>query len=479
MTSGSVNFWDADVWSLVSTLTLLLVAMLVANMLRRSIRPLRRLMIPNAVLGGFLLLLAEGIYKACTGNAFVHKNLLELLTYHGLGLGFVAMSLRTLEKQGGGAAGTGIFDSGVTVVATYLLQCVLGLAVSMLLYRLMGGFWASGMLLPMGYGQGPGQAYNWGHNYEVAYGFESGTSFGLTVAAMGFVAASVGGVIYLNKMRRAGEFAGKTGEAAPDENLSAETITGHNEIPLSEAMDKLTVQVALVFVAYSMAYLFMYGVDTVIETGALGNFGFNTLRPLLWGFNFLIGTLFAMGLKAVLRLLRRKNIVHREYANNFMQSRIAGFMFDIMVVASIAAIDLSAFRKPDFLVPLTLICVLGGVASYFYLDVVCRRVFPAYRHEAFLSLYGMLTGTASTGVILLREADPRYETPAANNLVYQQPWAIVFGFPMLLLLSVAPQSPGKSLLTLLAVTALFAAMNVLLFRRDVFRRRRAKKAARG
>ncbi|MEZ4509971.1 MAG: hypothetical protein R2881_10280 [Eubacteriales bacterium] len=41
-------------------------------------------------------------------------------------------------------------------------------------------------------------------------------------------------------------------------------------------------------------------------------------------------------------------------------------------------------------------------------------------------------------MILLREIDPLFKTPAASNLVYQQLWAIVFGFPMLLLLDIAP-----------------------------------------
>jgi ESS family glutamate:Na+ symporter len=85
----------------------------------------------------------------------------------------------------------------------------------------------------------------------------------------------------------------------------------------------------------------------------------------------------------------------------------------------------------------------------------------------------MLTGTASTGVILLREIDPLFQTPAANNLVYQQLWAIVFGFPMLLLLGYAPigltADPATTNLTnawitLAAMAVLFIAMNLILFR---------------
>ena len=39
------------------------------------------------------------------------------------------------------------------------------------------------LLLPMGFGQGPGQAYNWGHNFQ-ELGFEGGVSFGLSVAGV-------------------------------------------------------------------------------------------------------------------------------------------------------------------------------------------------------------------------------------------------------------------------------------------------------
>lgn len=45
MTTGH-NFWDASVWSLMIELTILLVGMLTANMLRRLIKPLRQSLIP-------------------------------------------------------------------------------------------------------------------------------------------------------------------------------------------------------------------------------------------------------------------------------------------------------------------------------------------------------------------------------------------------------------------------------------------------
>ena len=55
-------------------------------------------------------------------------------------------------------------------------------------------------------------------------------------------------------------------------------------------------------------------------------------------------------------------------------------------------------------------------------------------------MYGMLTGTISSGVLLLREIDPNMETPAANNLVTGSSFGIIFGAPVLLLVSLAAKS---------------------------------------
>ena len=144
-------------------------------------------------------------------------------------------------------------------------------------------------------------------------------------------------------------------------------------------------------------------------------------------------------------------------------------MFDLMVIASIAAIDLNAFLIPSFIIPLTIICVLGAVGSYIYLRVICRRVFPMYEDAAFHSLYGMLTGTASTGIVLLREMDRELKGPAAENLVYQNLPAMVFGFPMMIVATLAPQIPYW---TLLIIIVYFLVLNVIMFRNKIFRKRK-------
>ena len=460
MTTGT-NFWDQSIWSFVITLTVLLLAMLVAAILRQRFSFIRRFMIPSSVLGGFLILFADYLNQRISGNALFDRSLLETLTYHGLGLGFAAMSLRNLDRKSRQLRGDS-FRTSLSVVSAYLIQGVIGLLVSLLLYYLIGSFFSSGIILPMGFGQGPGQAYNWGRTYENLYGFEEGTSFGLTVAAMGFIASSIGGIIYLNWMRGKGLL--KSREESLNETGSPLQFQGQNEIPVSDSIDKLTVQLSLVFFSYLLAYMAMWSLNTIIETGVLGDFGTNTLQPLIWGFNFLFSTLFGLLVKALFRLLQKRGVIKQQFTNTFMQDRIAGFMFDVMVVASIAAINLTAFTHTDFVLPLVFLCAGGAALTYIYLDFFCRRLFPDYRHEAFLSLYGMLTGTASTGVILLREADPRFTTPAANNLVYQQGYAIMFGAPLMLLMGFAPQSPEKAWITMGVLIVMLAVLNFIAFK---------------
>ncbi len=83
-------------------------------------------------------------------------------------------------------------------------------------------------------------------------------------------------------------------------------------------------------------------------------------------------------------------------------------------------------------------------------------------------MYGMLTGTASTGIILLRELDPDFSTPAAENLVYQNFPAMVFGFPIMLLAAVAPEKP---VMVFGIVCAFFLVMNLILFRSKIFKKK--------
>ena len=345
-----------------------------------------------------------------------------------------------------------IFNTGLTTVATYLLQAFVGMVICIIgAIFLKDLLEAAGLLLALGYGQGPGQAMNYGGIYEADYGFVGGKSFGLTVASMGFLCASFGGVIHLNILKHKGKINLDRGSG-----VSNEKVEGQNEIPMQESIDKFTIQIALIVVSYMLAYGLMFMLGNLLPG----------MRATIYGFNFLLGVLAATLVKTVMNFCRKRNIIHRNYTNDFLLTRATNFFYDIMVTASIAAIRMSIIGK--YWVVLLIMGIVGLVVTYIYVHYISHKLFPAYAEQQFLAMYGMLTGTASTGVILLREIDGDFKTPVADNLVYQNFPAMVFGFPILLLATMAPTKPY---LTLAIVFVFMIAINILLLRSVIFKKK--------
>ena len=453
------NFWDFSVWGGFNLIAVLLVSLLLANVLKKTIRPLQASLIPTSVLGGMLLLLIAELYHIATGDHMFDTAFfggrgstnLEIITYHTLALGFIATTFKSAQGRLSKKRVGEIFNTGVTTVSTYLLQGVFGLGISIAAAAVMRSFFpAAGILLPFGYGQGTGQALNYGGIFENDYGFLGGKSFGLSIAALGFLSASIGGVIHLNVLKKRGQIAGDIGG---EKIRSSEQIEGEGEIPMQESIDKITIQIALVALAYILAYGLMLLLGRLLPG----------MRSVIFGFNFLLGVLSASLVKLILGRLRKAGLVKKEYVNNFLMTRVGNFLFDVMVVAGIAAIRLRVLQ--NYWAVILIMGVVGLVITFIYNRIVAKALFPDYREEQFLMMYGMLTGTASTGVILLRELDGDFRTPASDNMVYQNFPAIVFGFPMMLLATMAPKKP---VLVLCILAAFFAVMNVILFRSKLF-----------
>ncbi len=462
-----INFWDSDVWSWILLFAVLTGSLLVGNTLRRKIPLLRNSLIPTSVIGGAVLLIVAAIYKAITGDVMFDTAAfggngttnLEIITYHALALGFIASTLKYSEKPINKKRVVEIFNTGVTTVSTYLLQGVVGMVITIAaaLVFMPGFFKAAGLLLPFGYGQGTGQALNYGIIYE-GKGFEGGAAFGLTIAAFGFISSALGGVIHLNIRKHRGKLVKSSRTDGSDYH---ETVETDGEIPMQESVDKMTIQISLIVVAYVIAYIFMYVLGLLIPN----------MKATIYGFNFLLGVIGATIVKGVVSLLRKSGLMHRKYINNFLLTRTSNFFFDLMVVAGVAAIRLDELESYWGIV--IILGVVGALITYGYLRIVSKKMFPDYEEEQFLMMYGMLTGTASTGTILLREIDGEFKTPASDNMVYQNFPAIVFGFPLMLLANMAPDQP---LLTLGILCVFFIVMNIILFRAQIFKFKKSKKA---
>lgn len=463
--NASVTAFDSpETWSSLLQIFLIVSAIIAGNIIRRKVWFMRRSLIPSALIGGLIILLLKAIPSV---DGCIDKHFMEIVTYHALALGFIAMSLRAPQKSSKANTMT-VIETGTLTASTYIIQGVVGLLVTVPMYLLwrdsnIGGeiFYAGGLLLPMGYGQGPGQALNFGTIYQNTAADQGisfyGIDFGLSIAAIGFIVGSVIGVIYMNILNKKGKLRMNAENVVDTHKLS--DYESHNELPHSESVDKFTIVLSIVLFTYLLVYLLM----SFIGSLDLGNFGEKTLKPLVYGFNFFWGILFGTLMRTVLKWLRKSNIMHREYLNDFLLNRTSGVCFDVMIVAGTAAINFENLKI--IAIPLAIVCVLGALVTFLYVRSACRKIYRGYEYEGFFSMFGMLTGTASNGMILLREIDVRYETPAANNLVLQNIPAMIMGFPILLLLGYAPHSLKATLITLGILVAILVVFTLFLFRR--------------
>lgn len=461
------NFWDSNIWTLLLIMAALLISLLVANILKKTISFLNKSLIPTSVLAGIILLIITSVYKAITGISLFDTELfggngtstLEIITYHGLGLGFIAMTLKESKKKFDKQRTAEIFNTGVTTVSTYLIQALVGLLITIGFSFLIADLIpASGIILCFGYGQGTGQALNYGSTYQ-EYGLVGGRSFGLTIAALGFLSASIGGVIYLNVLKKKGKIV--VNEDKIYEAMNNERVENADEIPTNGSIDKMTVQVALIIMVYAITYGLMYLLSLLVPA----------FKSVLFGLNFLFGVLVATLFKLFFNIFRKKGIIKKKYVNSYLMNRISGFAFDLMIVAGIAAIQLDFISNYWYV--LLILGVVGALVTFIYVKFVSRKLFKDYWIQQFFAMYGMLTGTASTGMILLREVDNNFESPVSDNLVYQNLPAIVFGFPMMLIAAFAPENGMTStLITLGIVVGFLIILNIILFRSFIFKRKK-------
>ena len=423
-----------SVWLFMIQVVFLLVALLIANTLRRAIPFLRKAFIPSALIGGLLLFLVNLLFVYVFHIDLVNKRMMQIITYHALAIGFIASTLKSAVNDKRVPFLKSVQNGAITG-GTYMLQASLGIVVSVIFFAVGGKlFYDAGVLLPLGFGQGPGNALTWDlifSNME-STGFTGQGSVGLTIASIGFLVASVVGVIYMNIFRHKGQIVHQ--EAIIERKV--EDFETQNEIEDSESVDKLSIQIAFVGLCYGLAFLIMFFFAKLSDWT-----GVKLFNSVAWGFNFIWGVITANLVKVVIKLLRKGKLMHRKYINNYQMDRISGFAFDLMIIAGVAAIDIETVG--NYIWFIIALAAVGTVATIFYVRIMTKLCFKDYQHEAFLVNFGTLTGTASNGMIFLREIDPNYQTPMSSIFIVSQLPAMIFVAPLLLLLNMSASSLTK------------------------------------
>lgn len=465
---GNGSSWDftmanyGAVWSFMVQLGLLLLFLMMGNILRRVVPLFRKLLVPSALLGGALLLVTDIICKQF-GVILVDNRMMQVITYHCLAIGFASMTLKT-EKSTHKTNRAQVLEFGALQGGTYMLQAFVGIGITIIFFLITQYgdnviSYVCGLILPLAFGQGPGNALSWDINFTntPAAQFAGNGSFGLSLASIGFVVASVFGVLYINIQKKHGGLQVRQERSSGE--FTDQTNPSGKEIPDNESVDKFTLQAGFVALAYALSFGFM------VLLGKISNF----TNSIAWGFNFLWASLAAMLIKAVVKFLRKRNVMHRDYINNYQMDRISGFSFDLMIVAGVAAIEINDIK--NYILPIIILSLIGTIITHVYIRLVAKECFKGFEHEFFLMSFGTLTGTASNGMILMKEVDPGLRTPTSSLYILSNFPAMVMIAPLLFLLKFAGSSFTNALIACAIFFALWVVYSIFLFRRKIFKKK--------
>lgn len=376
-------------WSLVIDIGLVGALLLVGTLIRRWVPLAQRLMLPSAVLAGFLgLLLGPNVLGVLPFSD-------QLSTYASVLIAVIFACLALGDEVGIGKFRRATAAFSAYTVASYMLQVGLGMTLALVLFGpLFGTPDGFGLLLFAGWAGGFGTAAAVGPVLEDA-GWVGAETLAFTSATVGTFVGIAVGIALTNWGARAG-YTVKSGrfEDLPEALRTGLVREGPRD-PVGYAttspasIEPLAFQGGLIAAITAAAY----GLTELLEVA----FPAFTLPVLT--FAFLVGLV----VKAVLRRTPAWS-----YTDQTSIKTVSGVSTDVLIVCGIASI-VPGFVA-SYVVPLTILMVVGLVLCLVLFRWVAPVVLAGAWFEKSIFTWGWATGAVSTSIALLRIIDPKLES---------------------------------------------------------------------
>ncbi|MBU8914171.1 MAG: sodium:glutamate symporter [Spirochaetales bacterium] len=415
-------------WSYFLDIGIISIALLLATLIRSKIKFFQRFLIPNALTAGLILL---PFYNFVGPHLGLVQTGLGEIVYHLLSMSFIAMMLRKTESKRG-KAGKGVLWFSIAVTFQLGAQGFIGFVLTLVLAATVvpGLFPSFGLLVPLGYALGPGQAFAIGSGWE-QFGFVGAGSVGLTFAAIGFLIASFVGVFLINYGVRHGWLGKHSDEIATIDTGPGVRRAG-SEMPVgarlttdSDAIDSMTVNLGMVVAVYLLTFLFLKLISFGLSfAGDLGT----DLATNLWGIGFVFASVMALVVRLILRAAKADHIL-----DTGSLTRISGTSVDLTVAAAVGAISLVVVGQ--YWLPILVIASIAGTFVIVAVPWMGSRLFTDHRLHRTLILFGAMTGTLPTGLALLRVIDPDFKTPVGSDYVYSSAIVFLLVIPLILMIN--------------------------------------------
>ena len=377
--------------------------LLVGVVLRAKIGILQRYLFPASLVGGVI-----GFVVINAGWTDLDHKIFTLIAYHLFSTGFISIGLTGSESKESTPKTIfrGSFWFAIIFIFSICFQGMIGIGVLGVFNRFMEPVYLGlGTLVGTGFAQGPGQVVALAATWESSYQIPNAVSIGLTFSAFGFLVAALVGVPLANWGVRKGLTA-KASKELPhevsvglfkaDQGGEAGRQTTH---PAN--VDTFAFQLALVFGIYLLTYLECRFLHSVYP---------KVLQAMTFGFAFFYGLINALVVRFIMRKLGIAHLI-----NNGVQRRITSTSVDFMIVATLMAVQMTVVLT--YILPIFTISVLVTIVTLGYILYLGRRSgSDAYAFERMLTMFGTITGTVASGLLLLRIVDPDFESPVPTEL---------------------------------------------------------------
>ncbi len=379
------------------------VFLLLGMFLRSAFPAFRKYLIPSCIIGGVLGLIFQNTGLADATGFGIDVSFLQLLVYHLFCLTWVYIGLRKPEKKSSSSTKETskkvIWFSGLTNLMTFFPMALAAFG-SILLFKFgfNTGPESSGLLISYAFATGPGQALTVATVWENATDFLNLVDLGLASGAMGFAVAITVGIFLVNIIARKKkleivtcpspeEECGYYGECTEKESAGYQTTS-------VTSIDVLAWHIGIGLVTYFITLIFAVFLFMILPPA---------LRILIWAVFFVFCSLVGICIRTVLEKIGLGHLLC-----NAMNTRLSNSIVDFMICGTFISIQIGNVLEYSTLFIVS--CIIS-VTTLFVLSWVFIAKLKEESIQTFAFMFGTMSGTISTGFILLRMVDPENKSP--------------------------------------------------------------------
>lgn len=381
------------------------ILLVIATVIRLKVGFLRKAFIPASLIAG-LMGLALGPYglKAIPKDMMTSMSRLPTqMIIVVFACMFLGQKKKTLNQEYTKEIAASVIWTWSASFQQFFIPCLLAATIFSSINPLFG------CLFEVGFAGGHGTASGMATMFKETFLWADGVDLATTTATIGLLAGIFGGIALINYAVRHKYTKVLTTKASANnqqEVFDEGTRKANAYGTISQdVIEPFAFHVGIIGAAIILGRFIVWGVGKITGYGSLPLFPFCMIGG--WILNGIIQkTSFA------------------DYLDRNTFQRIQGICLEILIVGAMASIKVPVIIKYWF--PLLLTSVIILVVLFFWMFKVCPHIFAHDWFELAITHFGVKTGVAAVGYMLLRTSDPEMKTEAGSLYALGTPFTSAF-----------------------------------------------------